>query len=69
MFYKLRFTDEWQVLPQRRNCQVTVEDTENLTNLYENKIPITQRKFQDLQYLKTTMPSDYHSFYDNISYE
>ena len=68
IYYKLRFTDEWLLLPQRRDKLITTKDIEQLPNLYSERLIIKNRKFQDLQDLKTTLPSDYHDFYDNIPY-
>ena len=66
IYYKLRFTDEWLLLPQRRDKLITTKDIEQLPNLYSKRLKIKNRKFQDLQDLKTTLPSDYHYFYDYI---
>ena len=68
IYYKLRFTDEWLLLPQRRDKLITTKDIEQLPNLYSERLKIKNRKFQDLQDLKTTLPSDYHDIYDNITY-
>ena len=68
IYYKLRFTDEWLLLPQRRHKLIITKDIEQLPNLYSERLKIKNRKFQDLQDLKTTLPSDYHDFYDNIPY-
>ena len=64
--YKLRFTEDWQPLPQRRNIQIQPIEIDRLPNLYSSRLKITAKKFSDLQDLKSSVPDDYHYFYDHI---
>ena len=68
VFYKLRFTEEWRLLPQRREL-LHSKEFDQLPSLHSNRLPLTARKFQDLQDLKTTIPSDYHSYYNNLPHK
>lgn len=67
--YKLRFNDNWRLLPQRIDRQVIALEWSNLKQLHQERIKITAKKFEDLQYLKSTLPKDHHHFYDNIPHE
>lgn len=69
VYYKLRFRDEWQALPQRRDKQVKVLDWNELSNLYQDRRKIKKQKFEHLQELKRSIPTDYHDFYNNLLYE
>ncbi|CAG5001788.1 unnamed protein product [Parnassius apollo] len=69
IYFKLRFTDEWQLLPQRCDRNITPTAIESLPDLHENRLKIKNRKFKDLQELKSTIPVDYRDFYDNIPHE
>ncbi|XP_050514864.1 uncharacterized protein LOC126890077 [Diabrotica virgifera virgifera] len=69
LYFKLRFTDEWQLLPQRCDKRVSVKPIESLPNLHENQLKISSRKFKDLQQLKSTLPVDYRDYYDNVPHE
>ncbi|CAH1106872.1 unnamed protein product [Psylliodes chrysocephalus] len=63
--YKLRFGDEWKLLPQRRELLLP-RQFDNLPTLHSNRLPLNCLKFNDLQELKITIPFDYHSYYDNL---
>ncbi|KAL4705163.1 hypothetical protein ACJJTC_007909 [Scirpophaga incertulas] len=67
--FKLRFKDEWQLLPQRCDRKTTPIAIENLPDLHATRLKIKNRKFKDLQELKSTLPVDYRDFYDNIPHE
>lgn len=62
-WYKLNFDDPWSNMPHRvtRRPQGT-----SVAKLYKERLPITKRKYEDLQDLKRLLPVDYHSFYDNL---
>uniref|UniRef100_A0A6P7G4L6 Uncharacterized protein LOC114335877 n=1 Tax=Diabrotica virgifera virgifera TaxID=50390 RepID=A0A6P7G4L6_DIAVI len=64
--YKLRFGENWIELPCRINKKVIPKNFADLPRLYTNRISLKQDKFEHLQYLKNTLDSDYHSFYDNL---
>ena len=71
MFYKLSYleTEEWKVLPQRRRSPQPPTPLENIPNLYSSRLPIVRDKFNHLQFLKTVLPHDTHSFYDSIPHK
>lgn len=66
--FKFNFSEEWQVLPQRKNKTVKTMAIENFPCLYKERLAIKQRKYNDLQDLKSILPRDYHEFYDNIPF-
>ncbi|CAH1980784.1 unnamed protein product [Acanthoscelides obtectus] len=65
IYYKLRMSDEWELLPQRKS-QVDIIAWTELDHLYKDNIPISARKYSDLQEIKCTIPADYHHFYNNL---
>lgn len=69
ILYKLKFSDLWTTLPQRKNVKVIPKELNCLPNLYNNRLKVTKRKFDDLQSLKNSMPKDFHNYYDSIPYE
>lgn len=62
VMYKLRHTDEWKSLPQKRKQPQKVD----LKPLYMHRPKIDRNKYQSLQSLKQFMHRDYHYFYDNL---
>ena len=60
IFFKLKFDDDWQPLPHH------LDRTENLVPMFESRLKINQRKFNDLQELKAVIPHRHHAFYDQI---
>ena len=67
--WKLRHTDEWQLLLQPRHSAIHGCDTADIKPLYSSSIQIKQDKYRDLQSLKSVIMSDFHSFYDNLSHQ
>lgn len=65
IYYKLKHgTEEYQPLPKGRRYQsITLQDP---TPLYSGPIKIRKDKYLHLQSLKSVIPIDYHSFYDNL---
>ncbi|KAH9632624.1 hypothetical protein HF086_004742 [Spodoptera exigua] len=63
--YKLRHTEEWITLPQRRT---TTASTREPMRLYDGPLKIDSTKFCHLQSLKQYMHRDYHLFYDNLNH-
>ena len=61
--YKINYEDEWKTLLKPRAVQ-----REEPIVLYQTKLKIKETKYQHLQQLKTVMPRDYHTFYDNLSH-
>ena len=60
--YKLRHsTDEWSSLPQRIN-----RINAPLQSLYTSQIPLKRAKWNDLQSLKSVIPKDNLTYYDNL---
>lgn len=68
VMYKLRFGEEWKILNQRKTPVVPVK-VDDLKNLYDQRRKITKKKFSDLQQLKSSMPRDYHAYYDALPHE
>lgn len=63
IWYKLDFPEQWKLLPRR--AKPTAEVYNELKPLYNKPLPITARKFKDLQELKNLLEEDYHSFYNS----
>lgn len=63
--YKIRYEEDYQQLP-RRPTKVNIE-AEPLS-LRQTPISIPLPKWKHLQGLKSVIPADYHSFYDNLPY-
>lgn len=69
IYFKLTFSDDWKILPQRINTKISALEFSNLQQLYLEKRKITAKKYEDLQYLKSTLPKDHHQFYDNLPHQ
>lgn len=67
--YKIRHSDEFQILPVRFNNKCSIVPMEQLPRLYQNKLKIKREKFEHLNSLKSTMEPDYHPFYDSLEHE
>ncbi|GBP84658.1 hypothetical protein EVAR_58881_1 [Eumeta japonica] len=52
VLFKLRFIEEWTVLPQRKSPVVAALPFDSLRNQHPTRKKITKRKFDDLQYLR-----------------
>lgn len=63
--YKLNYSEEWTLLPRRRNENGLTD----ITNLYKEPLKIEKRKFENLQALKAVIEKDYHSFYDQLPHK
>lgn len=66
--YKLRHTEEWQILNQRKKTLPRLMFIE-IPNLYKERRKIKKEKFQHLQTLKSSLDVDYHQFYDSIPHD
>lgn len=66
IYFKTNINDEYQLLPQR--AKVYNEDT-NPGQLYEEKIPLSKKKWEHLQDLKKFLPKDCHYFYDELPHK
>ncbi len=70
--YKLKFTDEWTELPQprraRQGSSVGLPVDRPLPPLYHTHRKIPESKYEHLQQLKFVIPTDYHTFYDQLSH-
>lgn len=69
IFFKLRFTESWKILPQRIDRNIVPLQWCDLQQLYQKRKPITRRKYEDLQCLKLTLPKDHHQFYDDLPHD
>lgn len=62
MFFKLSYEDdEWREIPGRKQNNDVV-----FPNLFHERIKISSRKYKDLQELKSVIPAEHHSVYDNL---
>lgn len=61
IMYKLQFTSPWCDMMHR-----VLEPTVQIVNKYEERLPIKKSKYKDLQKLKDFVPTEHHSFYDNL---
>lgn len=62
IMYKLNLDDSWTELPRRPRSNVY----KNLEPLYKGPLAITDRKFNDLQEMKSDLERDYHHFYNEL---
>lgn len=62
IMYKLNLDDSWIELPRRPRSNVY----KNLEPLYKGPLAITDRKFKDLQEMKSVLERDYHHFYNEL---
>lgn len=72
LFYKLRHPEDYLDFEYRlpRNKRENLACAlDSLPSLYETSIPIKKEKYMHLQFLKKSLQSDYHSFYDNLPYK
>lgn len=60
-FYKLNYSEEYQLLPRKTICQPN--STDCFQQLYNAKLLVTRIKYNHLQELKCVIPRDLHSFY------
>lgn len=60
--YKLDFEHAWKVLPQRLHVSQTI----TWQPMFGSRLSITEKKFRDLQSLKSVMPASVHAFYDSL---
>lgn len=65
ILYKLDFDTKFQELP-RRPRNINNFSCATFPKLFPNPLPITERKFKDLQDIKSVIPKDFWSFYDGI---
>lgn len=68
IWYKNDFDHELQPLPQRPTPLYRIKPINQLAKLNKAKIPISRRKYQDLQDLKSVIPQTCHTFYDELPY-
>lgn len=61
--YKIRHTDDWKILPQKK-AQVLQQSEPD--PLYEGPLKIEKSKYNSLQSLKRFMHRDFHTFYDHL---
>lgn len=64
--YKIMYDDDWTLLPRRTRLPNTNIEP---PALYNSKININLRKFQDLQDLKNLLHENYHSYYDSLPHD
>lgn len=67
--YKLDFSDNWEILPQRKNKTVKPTLLEDFPALFKERLKIKKKKYDHLQELKSILEKDYHTFYDSIPFQ
>ncbi|KAG5893081.1 hypothetical protein JTB14_029477 [Gonioctena quinquepunctata] len=67
--YKLRFGEDFRLLPQRKNNKIEPCNISQLNNLFTERRNITRKKYQDLQELKNSLPGDFHEYYTALPHE
>ncbi len=65
--YKLNFDESWTALPNVHIKRGWFPPT-TVKQLYSKQLPIPESKFNLLQELKKSLPSNFHSFYDSLPY-
>lgn len=63
--FKLRHSEEWKNLPQKRDPK---KQPHEIGPLYAEQPKIEESKYKSLQSLKKYMHKDFHAFYDNLHY-
>lgn len=63
--YRLNYSSEWSLLVKRTPTP-DGELVPSPTRLYNNRIPISDSKFKQLQELKPVIEKEHHYFYDNL---
>lgn len=48
------------------NNNIEGKEFSNLSQFYLERIKITHRKYEDLQFLKSILPKDYHKYCDDL---
>ncbi|CAG9771281.1 unnamed protein product [Ceutorhynchus assimilis] len=66
IFYKCKFADNYELLPQR---QKAVDINYVPKPLYQERLKIKKVKWTHLQEFKSVLPKDVHFFYDALQYE
>lgn len=64
--FKLDFESDWENLPQRISIP---EEPFQWVPLFPAQLPITLRKFNDLQAMKAVLPKVAHQYYDNLPHQ
>lgn len=65
IYYKINIKENYNPLPQ---CTQQNFEYAEPSQLHTDRIKISKKKWDHLQDLKFLLPSDCHSFYDNIPY-
>lgn len=66
VYFTLDYSEEWTVMPRRRENQKMEVYKEQL---YKNQLPISDDKYKHLQELKSVMELDHHAFYDALPHQ
>lgn len=66
--YKLRFTEPWALLPQRKG-DFTAKNFDEMQNLHQGRLKIKAKKYHDLQQIKEVLPADFRGYYDNLPHD
>lgn len=66
--YKLKFSDEWTDIPERKNKTIKSMSFESFPALYKERLKVKKSKFDYLQALKLPLERDYNAFYDTFPF-
>ncbi|CAB3251768.1 unnamed protein product [Arctia plantaginis] len=66
--YKLRFSNPWTLLPQRKGILSAIGFDE-MQNLHQGRLKIKAKKYNDLQQIKEVLPADFREFYNNLPHD
>lgn len=66
VWFTLDYSEEWQILPHKRDCQ---DMSVYKAPLFKKQPAISYEKYQHLQEMKTVIEVDHHSFYDLLPHE
>lgn len=66
--FKLQFDKEYEDIPTRPKHSIDFKTME-FPKLFLSKLPISQKKYEHLQQIKSVIPKDCWSFYDQLPYK
>lgn len=67
--YKLRHSDGWSLLPQRKQRNAKKCPIVEVPKLNDQRLKIRKEKWQHLQQLKCVLEQEFHYFYDTLPHE
>lgn len=67
--YKLNHSDEWQILPQRKNITAKACPVNKIPLEYHERFKIKKEKWDQLQNLKSGLDLEHHHFLDSLPHD